>query len=256
MSPESTSSQKPSDRGDPPGVLSTLRFQLLTGLGLLLGAFVAVAGAAAVWMPQGPSLQEVLVGLGGLVVVDVAVLLLFGDHMLRSLVVRPVRRMARRARRIADGEHEVRLELRGSAEMRRLAGSVNRMADRLIENQRALRENVRSLDEANRALMEAKNEVVRAEKMATVGRLAAGVAPEVGNPLNAVMGYLEVARRQGPDEEVEWIEGIEHEARRTVSLVLEDEGYEVLTASGGRSTGCAGRWTRSAATPTSWPVAR
>lgn len=220
MSPESIPSQKASDRDEPPGVLSSLRFQLLAGLGLLLlGAFVALAAAAVIWMPRGPTLPEMLIGLGGLLAVDVAILLLFGDHMLRNLVVRPVRRMARRAQRIAEGDHEVRLEPRGSAEMRRLARSVNRMADRLIQNQRALRDNVRSLDEANRALTEAKNEVVRAEKMATVGRLAAGVAHEVGNPLNAVMGYVEIARRQGPDQAPEWIEGIDHEARRIDRIV-------------------------------------
>lgn len=203
----------------------SLRFQLLAGLGLLMaGAVLAVAAAALVWMPEGPSPRQIIVGLGGLLLVDVAVLLLFGDYMLRSLVVRPVRRMAERAERIADGEHEVRLEPRGSSELRRLAVSVNRMADRLIRNQRSLEENVRSLDEANRALTEAKNELVRAEKMATVGRLAAGVAHEVGNPLNAIMGYLEIARRRGPEEgeadgEPEWVEGIDHEARRIDRIV-------------------------------------
>ncbi len=245
MPPEPAPDQDAAPPGDGDGSPGSLRFQLLVGLGLLMaGAVLAVAAAGLVWMPEGPTPRQIVVGLGGLLLVDVAVLLLFGDYMLRSLVVRPVRRMAERAERIADGEHEVRLEPRGSSELRRLAASVNRMADRLIRNQRALEENVRSLDEANRALTEAKNELVRAEKMATVGRLAAGVAHEVGNPLNAIMGYLEIARRRGADgrqagdptaddpaaadgggeagaeaETAEWVEGIEHEARRIDRIV-------------------------------------
>lgn len=202
-----------------------LRIQLLTGLGLLMvGAVLTMVAATAVWVPMGPSPGELILGLGALMVLDIGVVLMFGDNMLQRLVVRPVQRMAERAERIAVGDHEVRLVPRGSTELRRLAESVNRMASRLIKNQRALEENVRSLDQANRALTEAKNELVRAEKMATVGRLAAGVAHEVGNPLNAIMGYLEIARRRSGDDgdgadAPEWVEGIEHEARRIDRIV-------------------------------------
>ncbi len=53
---------------------------------------------------------------------------------------------------------------------------------------------IHSLEEANRALQQARNEVVRAEKLASVGHLAAGMAHEIGNPLAAVIGYLNLMK--------------------------------------------------------------
>lgn len=198
---------------------SSLRVQLLLGMALLLTvALMAVAVAGLFWLPAGRSTSDVLTGLMVLILVDVGVLLVFGDYLLRRLVLEPVEEMAAGAEQIAGGDHEHRLAPSGPTELRRLARSVNRMADRLIQNQRELAKNIESLDETNRALTEAKNELVRAEKLATVGRLAAGVAHEVGNPLSSVMGYVELARRKGHEEE-EWLEGIAHEAGRIDRIV-------------------------------------
>jgi two-component system, NtrC family, sensor kinase len=60
----------------------------------------------------------------------------------------------------------------------------------LIADREELTENIRSLDETNRMLTEARDAMIRAEKMASVGRLGAGIAHEVGNPLGAIIGYL------------------------------------------------------------------
>jgi signal transduction histidine kinase len=51
-------------------------------------------------------------------------------------------------------------------------------------------EHIASLEEANQALAQARDDLVRSEKLATVGHLAAGMAHEIGNPLGAVVGYL------------------------------------------------------------------
>jgi C4-dicarboxylate-specific signal transduction histidine kinase len=84
-----------------------------------------------------------------------------------------------------------------SREIATLARAVNRLTDELLENQRRLAENVRSLDETNQMLNEAQRDLVQAEKMASIGRLAAGVAHEIGNPLGALVGYIGVTRRRG-----------------------------------------------------------
>jgi len=58
---------------------------------------------------------------------------------------------------------------------------------------------------------------VRSEKLASVGRLAAWVAHEVGNPLSAIGTYLEVLRRRGADPEV--MAGLARELERIDTIV-------------------------------------
>ncbi|HKK27642.1 MAG TPA: ATP-binding protein [Gemmatimonadota bacterium] len=196
----------------------SLRSQLLAGLAVLLfTALLAISAGLLVWLPFGWS--PALMGSVLLVMVfgEVAVLLLFGDYLLRALFLEPLERMVQDAERIAEGDHEHRIEVESPDELRRLARSMNRMAGRLIDNQRMLAQNVRSLDETNRALTEARNELVQAEKLASVGRLAAGLAHEIGNPLNSVLAYADVARRRGAAEE--WVEGLVHEANRIDRIV-------------------------------------
>src|SRR5438034_11323019 len=50
-------------------------------------------------------------------------------------------------------------------------------------------------------LLDAQGQLVRSEKLASIGRLAAGIAHEVGNPLGAIGTYVEVLRRRGRSEE-------------------------------------------------------
>jgi signal transduction histidine kinase len=57
---------------------------------------------------------------------------------------------------------------------------------------------VSELTEANAQLAEARESLLRTERLAAVGRLAAGLAHEVGNPLGAIAGYAEVARGRLP----------------------------------------------------------
>lgn len=197
-----------------------LRNVLLGGLAILLTiALLALAVAMLVWLPRAPSPGPLLASLLSLIVADVALVLLFGDYLLRRLFVRPVGEMVEQAEAIARGDATRRLRPSGAEELRRLAESVNSMADRLILHQQRLRENIRSLDATNRELSLARRELVQAEKLATVGRLAAGIAHEIGNPLGSILGYLEVARRRGNGAEQEWLEGIAREAARIDRVV-------------------------------------
>ena len=75
----------------------------------------------------------------------------------------------------------------GPEEIERLRAAYGDMLRRLGEQSAALREKIRELSLAQDSL-------VRSEKLATVGRLAAGIAHEVGNPLTAVLGFLEYLR--------------------------------------------------------------
>ncbi|MBI4513430.1 MAG: HAMP domain-containing protein [Gemmatimonadetes bacterium] len=204
------------------GALPSLRRGLVVGLTLVLMAALGV-GTLAMYtvlrlFPQATPAQ-IVAYLGVIMALDVAIFAAYGHYKLSRLVLRAVDAMVAGAGNIAAGAYEARLdETAGAAELSRLAGSVNAMAERLIQNQRTLAENVRSLDETNRLLTQARDELIRAEKLASVGQLAAGIAHEVGNPLGAILGHLDVARRRGQVEGVLY-EDLKREAVRIDRIV-------------------------------------
>lgn len=128
----------------------------------------------------------------------------------------PLKKLARRAGRISEGDYGASPEVEGPAEVRRVGQEVGAMAERLIDHQERLEENVESLEETNRQLLEARDELVRTEKLASVGRLAAGIAHEVGNPLSSITSLLEMLRDQA-DESL--VDHLESEARRIDEIV-------------------------------------
>src|SRR5581483_10647773 len=66
-------------------------------------------------------------------------------------------------------------------------------------------------------LLDAQSQLVRSEKLASIGRLAAGIAHEVGNPLGAIGTYVEVLRRRGTDQEI--VAGMARELERMDRIV-------------------------------------
>lgn len=201
---------------------ATIRRELLVSLailfvGALLFATVGLLAVLPVLESPGEAIGYILV----LLVCDLVILFFFGRSLLDRAVLRPIDAMVRDTERIAGGEYGHRVGRVESEEFQRLAASVNAMAERLIHDQELLAENIRSLDETNRELTEARDQIIRTEKLASVGRLAAGIAHEIGNPLGAVIGYVDVAKaraaRSGSDPEL--LDAIAGEARRIDRIV-------------------------------------
>ena len=78
-----------------------------------------------------------------------------------------------------------------------------------------------SLEAANTELKKAQTEIIRAEKLASVGRLSAGIAHEIGNPIGIVTGYLELLKQ--PDiaegERIEYLDRAEKEIERISAII-------------------------------------
>jgi two-component system NtrC family sensor kinase len=108
----------------------------------------------------------------------------------------------------------------GGPLLSRFQSALNRMAEALRREQALTRSQLSELRQANERLARAQTELVSAERLATVGKLAAGVAHEVGNPLAGILGYLSLARMRAPTPEVkEYLEHIDREVHRIDGIV-------------------------------------
>jgi signal transduction histidine kinase len=183
----------PSDRAD---LKPSLRTELLFNLAFLAAGALVLAVISAVLAPFLGRSALGFVLLVGLIAADIAVFLAFGRYLVSRLVTDPMERLVEATQAVAEGQLERRAPPAGTRELDRLADSVNRMTERLLDAQSAL---------------------IHAEKLASVGRLAAGVAHEVGNPLSAVANYVEVLKRRGGDPEL--VAAIEREAGRIDAIV-------------------------------------
>jgi hypothetical protein len=108
-------------------------------------------------------------------------------------------------------------------EIGQLIGSFNRMVDQLKGKQESLENYLESLESANKQLKQAQEELIRTEKLASIGRFAAGVAHEVGNPLGAILGYASILQKEGMDREEskDYLKRIEKEIERINRIVRE-----------------------------------
>ncbi|VAW38569.1 hypothetical protein MNBD_DELTA02-1126 [hydrothermal vent metagenome] len=133
-------------------------------------------------------------------IVDSIIIIALGLYFLSAIVMGPIRRLEGAAARIAGGDLGVRAEVENDDEIGRLARRFNTMADRLGAE-------IARLERLNVELRETQAELLRAGALAAVGSLAAGLAHEIGNPLGAVSGYVDILGKgeATKDEEAEML---------------------------------------------------
>ena len=158
-----------------------------------------------------------------LVFLDGVVIVFFGSFLLSRVIVNPVKALARATEAVARGDYDQRILLTESHEIGKLADSFNEMTCRLRESRRDVQEYVHSLEIANQRLQQTQMELIRSEKLASIGRFAAGVAHEVGNPLGAILGYTSILEKGMDDrsDELEYLKRIEVEIQRINKIIRE-----------------------------------
>ena len=134
----------------------------------------------------------------------------------------PLERMEATMQRVEGGELAARVGSVTSAdEIGRLAQHLDRLLGTIDDNTRALQRWNAELDakvaERTQALQDAQQQLVKAEKLATVGQLTAGIAHEVNNPIAVIQGNLDLLRE---------LLGPEGAARVAPELKLVDEQIE------------------------------
>lgn len=129
--------------------------------------------------------RETMIAVSLICGVVVAAAVLIGVLQYRS-VMTPLHRLGAGVKQIAQGQFKQRIDEPGSLEFAALASDFNRMACELDEFYHRLEQKVE----------EKSRELIRSERLASVGYLAAGVAHEINNPIGIIAGYAEYSLSQ------------------------------------------------------------
>jgi len=148
--------------------------------------------------------QTSLIALAGLCLLLSMIVLVGHHHALGG----PLQRMINGMKKIHGSDSQRRLHDDGPAEMQNLAASINNMLDRIDASQEELVEQ-RQQEMALRLRLE------QSEKLATIGRLAAGVAHELGSPLSTLDGKAQQALRDSDAQHA----GPESRTRRNLQQI-------------------------------------
>lgn len=153
--------------------------------------------------------------------VNLIILTAIGLFRFHKLTVRPINRLVRLADSYSESEDARFPALPERSEFGRLSNSLSSMLQRIEQNREELHTTVHSLELANQSLRDTQQEMIRTEKMASIGRLAAGLAHEIGNPLGIIQGYLGLLGKSNIDEEerTDFSNRAEKELQRISSLL-------------------------------------
>ena len=173
-----------------PGFLSCndllLNARPLVRQGKIIGTVAVVRSLKPLFQTLRDAEKTVL----GYLMVNILVLGAIGFFRMAGLIIRPVDRLVA----LADQYHSYDpfrfVPEDSGSEFGRLSDSLNSMLNRIEKDRETLQHTVTALETANRTLKKQQQEMIRTEKLASVGRMAAGLAHEIGNPLAVVQGYL------------------------------------------------------------------
>ncbi len=96
------------------------------------------------------------------------------------MIATPIASLVEANRRLAKGDMNVRVEFRGGSEIAQLGRSFNNMVETLEDSEK---------------------ELLRQEKLASVGQLAAGVAHELNNPLGTILLYSDMLLKEAGEDD-------------------------------------------------------
>ncbi|MGB0757939.1 MAG: sensor histidine kinase [Rubripirellula sp.] len=158
------------------------------------------------------SLLTSLIALAGVASLSGFVILVGGVHM----VGKPLNQLIDKVRRVGEGDFTGPVQIESADELGRLGNALNEMCGQL-------RKQHHELEMATREKIKTVEQLRHAERLTTVGRMAAGLAHEIGTPLNVVTGRAELLASGQLDPEATRVsaQAIQSEAQKITRIVRE-----------------------------------
>ena len=131
------------------------------------------------------------------VLFSLAAVILFGaiiNIKLATHIANPIRMLEKITKKVAQGDFSEAVVVSGRDEISSLESSFNQMEERL-------KAAMDSLEHTIEKLQEKQAQLVEAEKLAAIGKLAAGIAHEINNPLTSVLTFSSLMLEQTPPDD-------------------------------------------------------
>jgi len=143
----------------------------------------------------------------GITLAGMAIALIVSGFLANS-VLQPIKRLVFASQQLAKGNLEYEVKLKSKDEIGKLGETFNIMASSLKERDERLKEYT-------------QQQIMKSERLATLGQLAAGVAHEINNPLGAVLMYahLSLEEMEAEDPHRKNLEKAVGEATRCKDIV-------------------------------------
>ncbi|MCX7958521.1 MAG: ATP-binding protein, partial [Deltaproteobacteria bacterium] len=156
------------------------------------------------------------------------IMIVIFSYILISRIMRPVEDLARISENISKGDFSKRATQGKNDELGRLAKAFNQMIDSISLSHKMLEDyNLtlqKKVQERTDELIKIKEQMIQSEKLASIGRLSAGVAHEINNPLGAILSYAHLIKEElsskSDSEQIKlFTEGIISETNRTKNII-------------------------------------
>ncbi len=212
---------------------NTLTGKLIISIGtamLLLGLFFAFF-----FIKKNPDVRiEVVLFYGGFFVIAISFFLCV---ILYNFVTRPLSLLVEGMNRLSKGDMEYRIKISSKDEIGLLANSFNLMAEEIKQYKEKMENWTKTLEQEvqkkTAEIVKAQEHMINAEKLASLGRMAAGVAHELNSPLTGIVTFGHLLLNRLPPENTQDIEDVKiiiEQAERCSNIVRGLLGFSRRTA--------------------------
>lgn len=168
----------------------------------ITGKIVGILYVGTLEAPYVDLRNKVVYSFFGIGVLGVFLVLLL-SFFITTGIIRPLREMVGATRKIAEGDLSLELPITSKDEIGQLAESFNHMLVRLKQARQELEDYGRVLEEKveerSQQLRKIQASLMQSEKLASLGRLASGVAHEINSPLTGILTFSHLLMRKLKD---------------------------------------------------------